>query len=301
VLSLARNSGVPFVDILYAEEGTVFFADARTLGWDAIVAPYAGYLHLVPRLTSAGIVLLPIGQTAAAFSVITAVLIALVAVYVFFTSRVLLDSWVGRALLAAVIVLPPLAGQTIGSIGNFHWYLIFAAFWALISNPRNGWWAAAGVVIGASAALSDPLVLLLLPAAAVAVYRYRSWLHGLIVGSVLAGLGVQALVVLGAEQNAPVDSSWADLPALYAFRVAGGLTFGDVHLTSLWERAAWSVPVVAMAAITTVVVLAVVWSVGWRRAIVIAAVVNSMVRLAASPPRRLAAGAGHHGDDARRR
>jgi hypothetical protein len=79
VLSLARNSGVPFVDILYAEEGTVFFTDARTLGWDAIVAPYAGYLHLVPRLTSAGIVLLPTGQTAAASAVITAVLIALVA------------------------------------------------------------------------------------------------------------------------------------------------------------------------------------------------------------------------------
>jgi hypothetical protein len=159
---------------------------------------------------------------------------------------------------------------------------MFAAFWAVISNPHKVWWTVAGVAIAASAALSDPLTALLLPSAALAIYHYRSRLHGFVVVAIIAGLAAQLLVVLAADQNPPVDSSWTDLPALYAFRVAGGITIGDVHLTSAWQRAGWSVPIVAIVAVTAVVVLAIAWSEGWRKGIVVAAVVNSMLFFAAS-------------------
>jgi hypothetical protein len=98
-----------------------------------------------------------------------------------------------------------------------------------------------------------------------------------VVGAVVAALALQAFVVLGAEQNAPVESSWTDLPALFAFRVAGGLTIGDVHLSGAWLRANWSVPVVAIAVITLLVVVTVVSTQGWRRVLVLLAVVNSIV------------------------
>jgi len=52
---LARNETPHMTDVLYAEDGSLFYADARSLGACAIVSPYAGYLHLVPRIVSAAI------------------------------------------------------------------------------------------------------------------------------------------------------------------------------------------------------------------------------------------------------
>ncbi len=170
VAVLARNGSPPFLDVLYAEDGTLFYADARAAGLNAIWTPYAGYLNVVPRVASEAIAVLSVDHVAGAYSVFAAVLVALLALYVFFTSRVLLDSWPSRALLAGAMCLPPLASETIANVSNLHWYLMFAAFWAIIGNPRNVWWTVAGVSVGAAAALSDPLTALLLPGAALVVY-----------------------------------------------------------------------------------------------------------------------------------
>ena len=274
--ALSRNGLPPFIDILYAEDGTRFYSEARTMGIGSIIAPYAGYMHFVPRVASLMLVALPAGGVAAGYAVTATTLIALLALYVFSASRVLLDSWQSRALLAAAMVIPPLAGQTIANLTNLHWYLMFAAFWAVISNPRHAWWTVAGATVGAAAALSDPLTVLLLPAAALAIFRYRSRRHGYVIAAVVMGLGAQLLVVLSAEQRVGSESSLVDLPALYAFRVAGGITIGDVHLTNAWLTASWSLAVVAVVAVTFVVVLAIAWTQTWRRVIVVIAVVYSI-------------------------
>ena len=273
-VALARNNGTPFIDILYAEDGMMFYSEARAPGLD-VLSPYAGYMHLVPRLISKVITLLPVEAVAAAYAVSATALVALLALYVYFASRVLLELWPGRALLAGAMVVPPLAGQAVANLTNLHWYLMFAAFWAVISRPRNVGWTILGASVGAAAALSDPLTALLLPSAAFAVYRYRSRLHGFVVGAVVLGLGVQLLVVLGAEQRVGQEFSWLELFAAYAFRVAGGITVGDVHLTAAWQRAGWSLPIVAAVAITILVALAIAWTHRWRRFIVIAAVLSS--------------------------
>jgi hypothetical protein len=276
-VALARNGRPWFADILYAEDGSHFYAQARELGLEGIVEPYAGYMHLVPRVASEAITVLPADQVAAAYSIVATLAVGLLALYVFFAARVLLDSWVSRALLAASLVVLPLAGETVANLANLHWYLMFATFWALVFLPPNRWWVAAGAAVGLAAALSDPLTALLLPTAALAVYRYRSRLHGIVVGAVVLGLTVQLLVVLGAEAATEATGSWSDLPALYAFRVAGGLTIGDVHLGTAWLRAGWSVPVVAIVAVTLLVVVTIAVTDGWRRVIVIAAVGNSVL------------------------
>ena len=33
----------------WAEDGTIFFLDAHSGGWRALLDPYSGYLHLIPR------------------------------------------------------------------------------------------------------------------------------------------------------------------------------------------------------------------------------------------------------------
>lgn len=275
--ALARNGTPPFVDILYAEDGAVFYPEARAAGLSVIVTPEGGYMHFVTRVASAAIAVLPIGQVAAAYAVIATVLVAILALYVFFASSVLLDSWPSRALLAGAMVIPPMAAETIANMTNLHWYLMFAAFWAVISNPRNAGWTVAGASVGAAAALGDPLTALLLPSAALAIYRFRSRMHGFVVAAMVAGLAVQLLVVLGAEHRVGTESSWTHLPGLYALRVASAITIGDVHLTSAWQRADWSIPLMAVVAVAVVVVLAIAWTHEWRKLIVIAAVFNSIV------------------------
>jgi hypothetical protein len=281
-LALLRNRGVPFADVLYAEDGSQFYSQARTLGVSAIWKPAAGYLHLIPRLCSALIALLPVSMISAAYALSATVLVGILALYVFRASTALLVSWQSRALLAAAMVVPPLAGQTIANLANLHWYLMFAAFWAVVFKPPTLPWAIGGATVGAAAALSDPLTALLLPTAAVAIYLYRSRLHAIVVGVTLAALAVQGLVVIGAEQRVGAEASWADLPIVYAFRVAGGLVIGDAHLSGVWERAGSSVAVVAIVAVTIVVAAAVTGATGWRLAICILAVANSLLFFAVS-------------------
>jgi hypothetical protein len=180
------------------------------------------------------------------------------------------------------MIVVPVAGETIAHLTNFHWYLMFATFWAIIANPRTVGWLVVSATVGAASALSDPLTALLLPSAAFAINRYRSRLHGFVVAAVVAGLAVQLLVVLRAEQLPRMDSSWGDISALFAFRVAGGLTIGDVHLTAAWLWGGWSVPVVAIVALTLLVVLTIAMTDGWRRVIVILVVANSIVFFAVS-------------------
>lgn len=155
VLAITRNGGPPFTDILYAEDGTVFYAEAPNDGLRSLTSSYAGYMHATPRFASLVMAVLPIEYVAAGYAIVAATLVALLALYVFFASRALLDSWPSRALAAGVMVLPPWAGQTIANTTNLLWYLIFATFWAVAIKPRSASWAVAGSTIGAIAALSD--------------------------------------------------------------------------------------------------------------------------------------------------
>jgi hypothetical protein len=49
-----RIGDINFTDgkYIWAEDGNVFINQAFSLGWESIFTPYAGYIHLYPRLVS---------------------------------------------------------------------------------------------------------------------------------------------------------------------------------------------------------------------------------------------------------
>ncbi len=89
---------------------------------------------------------------------------------------------------------PGLRVDCLGNTANLQWFFIFAAFWAVLASPTDSAWRriAASAVTGL-AALTSPLTLLVLPAAALHGRRaLRDWP----VRTLLAGVGVQALAHL---------------------------------------------------------------------------------------------------------
>jgi hypothetical protein len=107
-LLLLRQLGAPALDTLWAEDGLIFLSDALAGGLRGTIAkPYAGYMHLLPRLVAWLASLAPLGWASAIVSGLPALLVALSSLFVFHASRAALEDEGKRAILAASIVLLP--------------------------------------------------------------------------------------------------------------------------------------------------------------------------------------------------
>lgn len=126
---------------VWAEDGGVFLRERLALGpVDSLLHPYAGYLHLVPRVLVDVAWSLPVEEYARALSVGACLVVGAVAATVFVLSRGVVPQWPLRMLLAAVPALLPLAPFEIaGNAANLHWFLLFAVPWLLAYRART-WW-----------------------------------------------------------------------------------------------------------------------------------------------------------------
>ena len=80
---------------------------------------------------------LPLPEAAAAFAIAGAVIASAVALFVFHASAGHIHSGWLRGLLAAAVLLLPVAPLEIADSGvNTPWYLLFALFWAALWRPR---------------------------------------------------------------------------------------------------------------------------------------------------------------------
>jgi len=214
---LARQGGsVPF-DTLWAEDGRVFLQQAvEGPVADVVARPYVGYLHAVPRLLGEVAVAAGLERSAAVLSVGAALVVALLAAFVYVGTAGLLRGVPIRAALAAAVVLVPVGGaEVLNNAANLHWYLMFAAFVALLWNApgAGGSAVAAGIVV--LAALSDPLSVLLLGVAALRWWALPARAAPLAPVALVVGLAAQALSLL-------TDGQGRDLaPTLDLPRVAG--------------------------------------------------------------------------------
>lgn len=165
VVVLARQQGPGATDTVWAEDGSVFLAQARDLGvGDSLSEPFAGYLHLVPRLAAGAVSALPLETADTAFAVLSALVAAACALFVFRASSAHVRSAWARVACAAPLLVSPLAGtEILANVANLHWYLLYAAFWAVVWEAPSRWEAATAAAVVAAAVLSDPFALVLAP------------------------------------------------------------------------------------------------------------------------------------------
>ncbi|MEH6797086.1 MAG: hypothetical protein V7694_23450 [Rhodococcus sp. (in: high G+C Gram-positive bacteria)] len=218
---------------LFAEDGQIFLAEAHNNGASAIITPYAGYLHLIPRLIAA--ILEPLPVTAAPVAYLwAAVIVHLIFLTPALSARLawLLPSPVLRGgLFASLCLMAPL-WEPYGNIAN----LIFVAGLSLLllvlgTDParrvtRGAELAGVGLI-----GLSGPLVVLFLP-----FFGWRWWRngrsrHSLHVAAVAAATAlVQATVYLSSERSTPGGGTLVLLAKTAGQRVGGSWLYGDADV-----------------------------------------------------------------------
>jgi hypothetical protein len=266
LLQLARQPGVPSIDTVWAEDGGVFLTDALNQGFvHTLLSSYAGYLHVVPRVVAWATALLPLHAAAFFMTAVAAAIVALLSLYIYWAARGVIRSRWGRCMLAGILVLLPAAGyETNATVCNLHWYLMFATVWALLAPWQTRREVTVHAAVAGAAMFSDPLTALLLPLAMVRVWRNRAPITWAVTGTLLVGMVVQGVATKMGPQPASLGTNLADLPSIYALRVAGSFTVGDRLLTPLYTHAGLPFAY-ACAAGTLVVAGALAWVVRDRR------------------------------------
>lgn len=256
---LTRQSGIPAIHTIWAEDGLVFYQQALTRSFPStLIALDRGYIQLFPRLAMGGLArLVPVRDAATAISVVGAMSVAAVALLVFHASRGLIPSVFGRCVLAAAILLLPIAtGELLDNIVNVSWWLFIACFWALLWRPTS----VAGRLVACVTCLlctaSDPAALIFLPivlARLLALPRIRE--QAATIGY-FAGLSLELLAMTLGGANSVDQHSWGGVFELLSIRVWLGALFGP-HPTDWLIAHAWTVSMMlGVLVIAVVVVLA---------------------------------------------
>lgn len=188
---------------LWAEDATLFLRQGIDLGATALATPYAGYIHLVPRLAAWGATLLPASLYPAAL--VSGWWLA------YLVTGFLLIRWAkemnlpaGWGVVAVVaVVLQPHGGEVFFSATNAQWWLglyLFVYFiWLDQRLVGSVWLRVLDCVSIVLVTLSGPFVFLVWPVIALRRWtegrRYVwSWLHAWVL---LAGLLQLALFLSG--------------------------------------------------------------------------------------------------------
>ncbi len=153
----------------WAEDAAVFFRQARELGWRALLEPYAGYFHLVPRLVAAGANLLDPAHAPLVYALAAGLGTLHVCALALLRP---LASWQGRGWLAALaVVLVPDAREVLWVLTNVQWILAAGLLLLALGPPSR---SLAGnlhdVGVTLVFGLTGPFVLVLLP-----LFVLRAW------------------------------------------------------------------------------------------------------------------------------
>jgi hypothetical protein len=229
------------LDSLWAEDGQIFLQGALLEGfWHTLGAPYGGYLVVVPRLIGEAATLLPIGDAAETFSILSALLIALSGLVVWFAAAGHIRSPYLRGALAGACVLSPVAGlEAVDSASYVSWYMLFATFWLLLWRPRTTWGAALGGLFVLATALSNPGVWFFLPVAALRALALRDRRDATLLAAYAAGGLAQVPVVL-THNGQTVEPEWThDIWTVLVQRVVDGAALGLRLGGWAWAQLGW--------------------------------------------------------------
>jgi hypothetical protein len=182
-------------DTFWAEDGRTFVSSAATDGPGALLAPYEGYLHTVPRLVAALVAMLPVPLWAVATTAGACAVAGGLAVVVFVCARDVVPWLPARVFVAALTVLAPLAPrEVLGDLANLHSLFLWALFWILLSRPRTTAGAIALSAIAFLGAMTEIQAVFLLPLIALRPRDRNAWI---VRAGLLAGIAIQVIVTIG--------------------------------------------------------------------------------------------------------
>lgn len=122
---------------VWAEDGMVFLSHASAMSLrETVVAPYMGYLHVVPRIVAEAVVtVVPTSGWGSALTAASCAVTGAVAAGVLRLARDVVPSLPARTALAlATVAAPLLPIEVLGNLANLHWLLLWLTPWLLLAD-----------------------------------------------------------------------------------------------------------------------------------------------------------------------
>lgn len=262
---------------VWAEDGGIFLRERIALGpVDSLLHPYAGYLHLVPRLLVDLGWAMPVADYALVLSAGSCAVVGVLAGAVFVCARDVVPSWPFRLLLALLPALLPLAPYEIsGNAANLHWFMLFAAPWLFAYRTRSWAGSIAVAVVTVFVVGTELQAVLFLPLLLLAWFPLRTgasgpaWQRAVPVTVVaLAGGTAQVVTALtDARMSRPGAPAFADVVAGWLLQPVAGVWDPDVGaVVRAVVSHGWAVvlvPVVFVVAVLLVAVAVGSWRARW--------------------------------------
>jgi hypothetical protein len=214
----------------WAEDGAIFYSDALKLGvLESLLHPYAGYLHLVPRLLGAAAVAAPIAAAPSVIALEAATVCGLLAVVTLRASAGHITNRLVRYSLALFVAIQPIAAEVVlVPLANLQWHLMFAAFLSLLWKPRTAIAMIAPAVVCFLAAASSPFGVVLLPLAFLRMVALRDRRDAIIPGTLTIGTVLQIVVMMTApSRELQIMGDPVRLGAWYLAHVVAPTVFGE--------------------------------------------------------------------------
>ncbi|HWA11442.1 MAG TPA: hypothetical protein VG838_18525 [Opitutaceae bacterium] len=238
-ITFFRRPSIFIAPQMYVEDAVVFFSGQWAAGWKAVFLPYAGYLHLAPRLIAGAASWFP-AAWAPRFYGTCALACVVAAVWKTASPRVGLPFAYACAL--AVVLVPNMDEITAFAV-NVHWWgAVILVLIALSAPARTGGELARDLFAVMLFGLSGPWALLFSP-----LFAWRAWRArtagsiATLVLAVAAGL-VQYHFSIPYPPLPPGESYWHAhlLPALagVGYRT-GGQLIGHLPLVSRSQFPPW--------------------------------------------------------------
>ncbi len=216
----------------WAEDGALFFAQAQEFGSAALLMPYRGYLHLVPRLVALVASSFPL-EWAPAFYNFSALFITCLVASKILSSRVRVPS---KPLFVLSLGLVPHSGEVFLNLTNVQWMMALLIVLLIIQEPPASKRQAIGdFLLLTIAALTGPFCLLFAPAIMLRVLGRRgprAYDLGFLGLFLLLGL-VQGLFIYSRPEDpvmvgASSELTWQVVAQLIGHRLLGTLFLGQM-------------------------------------------------------------------------
>jgi hypothetical protein len=228
VVSLLRVTGTGALQSIWEEDSRNIMSDALySSGAKAILTPLNGYYVIVARLLGEVAAFFPMGWAAAVLSISAALILGLMVLLVYVASGAHLSSRLARFMVAAPMLVAPVAENNQSEIYNrpvcLHLFAMYVLFWVVLWVPTRRTSQLIGVGVVGLAAGSTFLAIGFIPLALLRVFVRRD----------RTGVGMLAMLVVGAVANGMLIQD------------GGGAGRGVMYpepLVALWDYMIWGLP-----------------------------------------------------------
>lgn len=254
------------LDVVWAEDGSVFLADAMAPGEPfAPMSPYAGYLHFVPRVAAEVVVrFFALEDYAIALTVLACAAVAGVSLMTFHCAQaVTSNQWIRMAWAAIPVFVNVGAIETLGNFANIHWYFLWLTPWLLIKPAKSKVDGALLFAIALLVALTEIISVVFAPLFLFGLRDKRYWAARAGLGLGLAG---QAYATLTHPRTGDLSYQLDPWSALYGWvlNTAGPIVYGTPASVAQLIENFGAAPMI-LAALLVLAVPAAVLMLGSRR------------------------------------